>query len=601
MSVKRKGVHGDLRRARKHAERVSPCNRPPATPTGLVAVWDRDEGGRGSARIRARVRWQEVHTDISGFAIRIDRYDLEVQYSADSVNWFLRSRHRVSAKDDVDPNDKAHIILRGFKGRLYYRCRVRAVRGDCKSEWSDWVVLGQPVPENPPAPSRVKIIPKQHPDRVRLEWDEVPDDNDALRRTDNQDWFIVEVATDSSFTNLVKRLRKVHTTHISVRVQRNQVYYGRVRAVADGDNHNWYSAWVPATTAGNSDPNAAPEGVSVGADPRAPAWVTLSFDESERARHDRWRAVVTWAELTDDPQDEAASRYVVQLQVSQSPPTVVATRKHTVEAKDEDADTVASTRFGGIRRRYYYRARVRAVDRWGLRGPWSGWTAWSRPGGTVPAPTNVRVRNPAPRRIVAEWDDPPDAHDIEQYRVEVLRGSTVVETGYTRSRRYAYRVPRADKGQSHSVRVTALDPDGNSSASASSLPTADADEIRGSDVVATNLSEISSDLGYIRAGTIEGAKIRTSGGTTRVELVDTEPDRVRFVSGGTAAALVASGGNIQLIGELGFGTSWLHDEGHIDLHNRASHPEAPVSAVRLYSMNGRLYYRNGQGQVFGPL
>jgi hypothetical protein len=466
---------------RREAETVPPrvarrahreCKRPPTAPTGLVGEFDRAEGGRGGHRIRARLRWNEVTTDLSGFPVRLSRYDVEVEYSANGVDWFQRSRHRVSAKDDTDPGTKAHLILRGLRGRLSYRWRVRAVARDgCRSGWSDWLHMGQPTPETPPAPANVRIVAKDRHDRVRVEWDEVADDQDQLRRRDDQSWFVVEIATQPTFGTIYRRVRKVHGTHVSIRVDPGQVYYARVRAVNDGEDHNWYSAWIPATTGGNSDPLATPSGVAVGKDPRIPTGVALSFDRSEQARHDRWAVTVTWNELSDDPQEESASRYVVRLQVSTDGTEggIIATHKRVVEAKDSDADTTAAVRFRAIRTRLYYRASVRAVDRFGSRGPWSAWTPWARPSAGAPAaPMNVTAIQ-SPRRVGLRWRTPlgsdglPD-ESISHYHVQVSRNSAftdiVDEAEYVVSGSHRYAVPSDDLGKTHYVRVRPVSSDG---------------------------------------------------------------------------------------------------------------------------------------------
>ena len=263
--VRRRGQHADLRRARRR--RKSPCDRPPAQPTGLTGSFDRAEGGRGADRIRAQLRWDEVTTDTSGFPIRVRAYKVEVDYSANGVDWFLRSRHTVLAKDDEDPGTKAHLVLRGFRGRLQYRFRVRPVgRDGCKGPWSAYLVLGSPGPEEPPAPSNVRIF-QRSTNRLVVDWDEAPDPEDPDRRRDDQSWFIVHWATTPDFAQVYRRERKVHRTQVSLRVpeaDEGLTFYARVAAVNDHGDKNVRSAFIPATSSGNSDPFATPDGVQVG-------------------------------------------------------------------------------------------------------------------------------------------------------------------------------------------------------------------------------------------------------------------------------------------------------------------------------------------------
>jgi len=264
--VRRRGQHADLRRARRR--RKSPCDRPPAQPTGLTGSFDRDEGGRGAHRIRAQLRWNEVTTDTSGFPITIRAYKVEVEYSADGLNWFLRSRHTVSAKDDTDPGTKAHLVLRGFRARLQYRYRVRPIgRDGCKGAWSDYFVLGSPGPEEPPAPTNVRIH-QGATDRVVVDWDETPDPNDPERRRDDQSWFVVHWSTSSTFATIYRRDRKVHRTQASLKVpdaDKGQTFYARVAAVNDHGDKDVRSAFIPAKLTPNSDPLASPDGVFIGA------------------------------------------------------------------------------------------------------------------------------------------------------------------------------------------------------------------------------------------------------------------------------------------------------------------------------------------------
>ncbi len=263
--VRRKGQHADLRRARRR--RRSPCDRPPARPTDLTGAFDRDEGGRGAHRIRATLRWNEVTTDTSGFPIRLRSYKVELEYSADGLNWFLRSRHAVPAKDDTDPGTKAHLVLRGFRARLQYRYRVQPVgRDGCTGDWSDYFVLGSPGPEEPPAPTNVRIH-QQAVNRLVVDWDETPDPQDPDRRRDDQSWFLVHWSTSPAFSTIYRRDRKVHRTQASLKVpgaDEGLTFYARVAAVNDHGDEDVRSALIPATLAGNSDPLATPDGVQVG-------------------------------------------------------------------------------------------------------------------------------------------------------------------------------------------------------------------------------------------------------------------------------------------------------------------------------------------------
>lgn len=262
--VHRTGAQEDLRRAKRRAKR--PCRSAPSAPTGLVGEFDRAEGGRGASRIRARLRWTEVTTDVAARPIVVRSYLVEVEYSANGSDWFLRSRHTVSAKDDADPNTKAHLVIRGLNGKLQYRWRVRAVdRAGCRSAFSDYDVLGSPGPEEPPAPTNVTIF-RRSTNRIVVDWEDTPDPDDPKRRRDDQDHFMVEWSTAQDFSTIYRRERRVTRTQASLRVPESQettLFYARVYAVNDHGDKNVYSLPIPATTSGNSDPNATAEGVRI--------------------------------------------------------------------------------------------------------------------------------------------------------------------------------------------------------------------------------------------------------------------------------------------------------------------------------------------------
>jgi len=254
----------ELKRLRRRAFRKSPCDRPPETPENLVGDFDTKHRRRHD-RIRAKLRWGEVVLDTSGIPIRIRGYDVEWNFSTDGgVVWDDDpERFFVSAKDDTDPNTKAHLVIKSINKRLYYRWRVRTQRDkDCKSEWSDWDELGFPTDTVPPdAPTNVKI--KRAAQGIRLVW-KAPDDSDDEELIDDDiDHFIATLHSNSNFStaSLVERRRLIRNEHVVFQIDDDEVndgpFYGRVRSVSETGVK---SAWIPATKAGNSSPGAAPEG-----------------------------------------------------------------------------------------------------------------------------------------------------------------------------------------------------------------------------------------------------------------------------------------------------------------------------------------------------
>jgi hypothetical protein len=75
---------------------------------------------------------------------------------------------------------------------------------------------------------------------------------------------------------------------------------------------------------------------------------------------------------------------------------------------DEDADTERVAVFPRISRRFWYRARVRSVDRFHRRSAWSDWTDAALPfdDQRPPTPLDVEIYPQSTDRVVVEWADP---------------------------------------------------------------------------------------------------------------------------------------------------------------------------------------------------
>src|SRR6185436_6161694 len=108
---------------------------------------------------------------------------------------------------------------------------------------------------------------------------------------------------------------------------------------------------------------------------------------------------------------------------------------------------------------------------------WTNWIGGVKPSGSaIPAtPGTVTVTTPTPRRVKATWPDPDD-DDTTRWRVVVKKGAATVETGFTRSNRYIYHVPKPDVGQSHLVEVYAISDTGGESAVNTSNPGSPTDD-----------------------------------------------------------------------------------------------------------------------------
>jgi len=251
-----------IKKHEKRLKKLSPCGRPPSTPANLWGEFFVRPGGARHHRWRARIRWNEVNTDTSGFTITIRQYKVEFEYSANDVDWFLDQRYTIPGKDDEDDNAKVHKIIKGINGRLAYRYRVRAIASDgCKSPWSDYYDLGDPT-DGPPAPTNVKI--KRAPHGIRLDWDEPTDVDDDDVLDERVSHYIAELYEDADFENLVAKKRHIKKTQVRFNIDSEDElsdedgkFFGRVLSMS-GDKSK--SAWIPATANGNSDPEETPTG-----------------------------------------------------------------------------------------------------------------------------------------------------------------------------------------------------------------------------------------------------------------------------------------------------------------------------------------------------
>lgn len=274
----------------------SPCGNPPATPTNLFGEFDRAEGGRGNAALRAKLRWDEVIKDTAGHSSRVDVYKLEVEYSADQVNWFLKNRYSIPAKDDTDPNEKVHKVIKGLHRKLWYRFRVLAVDVDgCKSAWSSDYVIGNPGPDEPPAPSNVRIFDRSV-DRIVMPFALADDPDDSEEIHPDIDHCGAEISLSPNFSSIYDRDRHFKGERISFRIpkaDRKQVFYGRLWTVdEDGRRSAKIPAWDPDLHGGvgNSDPFAQADGVRISPGKREIKVFTIPGAAQVKRYPQRWTA-----------------------------------------------------------------------------------------------------------------------------------------------------------------------------------------------------------------------------------------------------------------------------------------------------------------------
>jgi hypothetical protein len=187
------------------------------------------------------------------------------------------------AQKDQDEGSKDHYVFTHIQKNLGYRFRVRAIAQDgCKSAWSPYYVLGNPGVDEPPAPANVKIDDRDNKKRVDVSWStaESPDDSDLFDDRVNHVLVVISKSSDFSTVYAKARTKSNRQSFKIAPADVDSMFYARARSVsADGDK----SAWIPATIAGNSDPNASPDGVSVGAADREVA--TFSVSGNLQVRH----------------------------------------------------------------------------------------------------------------------------------------------------------------------------------------------------------------------------------------------------------------------------------------------------------------------------
>jgi hypothetical protein len=190
----------DARHRKKYRRhKHNPCPHGPRqldSATELVGTFFKHPGRKRHNHWNAKFRWTEVDVDSDGFPLIILRYRVEIDYSADGIDWFLASRHTVSAKDDFDANHADHLIVHHIHGRLAYRFRVRAESKDCKADWSGYYLLGTPD-DTPPAPHDVEIHRASHGIRLRWHADTDVEDDEIF----NQDiaYFVAELWANPDF------------------------------------------------------------------------------------------------------------------------------------------------------------------------------------------------------------------------------------------------------------------------------------------------------------------------------------------------------------------------------------------------------------------
>lgn len=218
--------------------------------------------------------------------------------------------------------------------------------------------------------------------------------------------------------------------------------------------------------------------------PAAPTGLSTTWQSTDAGRFDRIRGRLRWNEVTLDTGGLSTriASYHGQIQHSKDQVSWSDPERFKVAAKDQDADTTAHYVLKNVRKRLFYRWRVRAEDVDGCKGAWSAYapsSAGENPADpdAPPAPTNVTLTG-GTDRVVAEWDlaeDPddtdPDVRTVDprithvQYQLAKSGSFTpqdIVKKGRMGTKeRVSLKVP---EGQTYWFRVRTMNAEGTRSA-----------------------------------------------------------------------------------------------------------------------------------------
>lgn len=237
------------------------------------------------------------------------------------------------------------------------------------------------------------------------------------------------------------------------------------------------------------------------ADFAAPEGITTTFSRRKQKRRVSYHVAVRCT-LPED--DEKQDRLLVQMAYVDS---TGATYKETDSDGDPvihraladvppDTDDIGKVKavFKNLEKpRYWY---VKFRMRWGSKDGWgefSDWTTPELPKNEVSQTSSGEVtltehKHPSPGVHVWKWEDV-DAEDVnvDSYHVYVERKNddgtyTTVDEGYTRSRKWRYEVPTADRGTRHRIKVYVVDEDGNDSSVATGADEEDSTTLLKEDV-----------------------------------------------------------------------------------------------------------------------
>jgi uncharacterized delta-60 repeat protein len=207
-----RAAKGNFRSEYSNIVEVEVPQRPLAPPTDLSIFF--------YSAYRVKLNWEESSFEETGFSIERSKNDQQNFMEIGSVG----ANKKAYEDDQLDET-----------GTTYYY-RVRAVKGDYRSEYSNIIMVE--VPQRPLVPPANLIISSYSPDQVKLNWEEsnFEETGFSIERSKNDQQNFVEIGSVGANT----------TDFEDLTAEEQSTYYYRVKA-DKGDFSSEYSNIVALT------------------------------------------------------------------------------------------------------------------------------------------------------------------------------------------------------------------------------------------------------------------------------------------------------------------------------------------------------------------
>lgn len=230
----------------------------PPTPTNVTLGYDTIEKTRHD-RIRAIVGWDEItgfdiaggdhESDVAFYTIQLRPCDA----GGTALTTDYRTRTVSAIKNDAGAGSRNTVAFEKHISKFtYYQARARCVdRFNRRSVFSSWTTPSLPVDNTAPAVPQNAVVAGEH-NEVNIEWDNPTSASDTEIVNTDVAYYQVQVATNSSFSNIVRFAEMVNDNRVKYRTDKyKQRYFLRVRSVDDSGNK---SAWRPTSGQGPAYP-----------------------------------------------------------------------------------------------------------------------------------------------------------------------------------------------------------------------------------------------------------------------------------------------------------------------------------------------------------